>query len=292
VVTAKFLPKFMGTNVTMGNELAVNFAIAKAHFTGMKDLYVKMVGPGGEKIVEQADWASSGSTYFMYTYDGIAAKQMDKEITVTVFNAQGEAVSETKVDSIKSYIQRNLEKQNAEVKTLFVDILNYGAAAQAYFIKNEPYEPVNSWLSEEQKAYGTSEMKEVSNSLVATTNHMGTNLSLESRISMQMAFSGLKSKNLYALIKFTNHDGKAVNARIENADIAVSGSYRVVRVEQIVVADGRQLVTVELYDADTNELVGSATDSMEGYIARKATGDLEWMKTIMMFSDSAYAYKH
>jgi hypothetical protein len=291
-VTAQFvkIAEYAGANVTMGNELNMNFAMAKSKLAGLTGLYVKMVGPGGEKVVQQADWASSGASYYLFTYDGIAAKQMGDEITVTVYNARGNAVSVTKVDSMRAYVARSLDgATEATLKPLYVDMLNYGAAAQVNFgYKTDDL--VNSWMTPEQQALATAEMKPIADQRVKGLNYMGTSLTLESRISMQLAFSNVKDKNLYAMVKFTNHSGNPVEERID--EVSVNGNYRTVRVEQIVVADGRKPVTVELYDADTNELVGSAVDSMESYIARSATGKYEWMKKIMIFSDSAYAYLH
>ena len=150
---------------------------------------------------------------------------------------------------------------------------------------------MNSWLSDAQKAYGTAEMKACADGRVKGTNYLGTSLILESRIEMQFAFANAVGNNVYALVKFTDHFGEAKVVRIEN-DAISTGGYRVVIVKELVVADGRCPVTCEVYNADTNELVGSATDSMESYINRMANGNLEWMKTIMMFSDSAYEYLH
>ena len=59
----------------------------------------------------------------------------------------------------------------------------------------------------------------------------------------------------------------------------------------MVVADARQLITCTVYDEDGTE-VASASDSIEGYIARMASSSNELFEAIMIFADSAYAFFH
>jgi hypothetical protein len=49
-------------------------------------------------------------------------------------------------------------------------------------------------------------------------------------------------------------------------------------------------VTVTVYDANGN-VYGTATDSLESYLARMSTGN-NLYASIMKFSDAAYAYLH
>ena len=58
-------------------------------------------------------------------------------------------------------------------------------------------------------------------------------------------------------------------------------------VDDVVLADAFTTVTATIVDGDGN-VVGSATDSVESYIAR--TGDSSLNEAIMKFANSAKAY--
>ena len=58
---------------------------------------------------------------------------------------------------------------------------------------------------------------------------------------------------------------------------------------EIVLADARGLVTVKVYNGETE--VASVVESVESYIARKST-ESPLFEYIMKFADSAYAYFH
>ena len=90
-----------------------------------------------------------------------------------------------------------------------------------------------------------------------------------------------------AKIEFT--DFRGVDREFE-VGVAASGSFGIVTINQIVLGDAKCPVTVTVYDADGN-VHGSATDSVESYVARNltaATGTLNM--AIMKFSASAVNY--
>ena len=59
---------------------------------------------------------------------------------------------------------------------------------------------------------------------------------------------------------------------------------------EIVVADGRCLLTIEFYKADGTKVL-TVQDSMESYTARNAA-DYPLAEKMLAFSDSAYKYLH
>ena len=82
----------------------------------------------------------------------------------------------------------------------------------------------------------------------------------------------------------------AKEVTVNGADFTKNGSFYVVTVDALVVADGRQAVTCVIYDANGNE-VANATDSLESYTARK-NGTEDIFVKMMQYSDSAYTYFH
>lgn len=281
------LAEFRGAAVDMGNTLNMNFYISKNNFNG-EGYYVEMISGDTTKTVEMADWLASGSDY-VFIYDGLAAKQMCDEIKVTVYDADGKQVSKTWTDSIRAYVDRMWDKQTGdEIRTLFVDMLNYGAAAQGHFTYNTD-DLANSWLTEEQQDYATVRV-ECLNTRVKTDNCIGTAFQLESNISMNLYFSGVTS-DMYAEVTFTHHNEiEQTKVRIEGTEFNRDGSNTVITVDEIVVADGRQPVTCTVFDADGNE-VASVTDSLESYVNRMG-GSYPWLYEVMKFSDSAYNFLH
>jgi hypothetical protein len=254
-------------------------------FTGA---YAEATMAGSTQTIPADKWTTAtigGKAHYVFSYSNIAAKQMADEVTIVIYNANKEAISNEYKDSIRGYVMRNVDGKDAESKALMVDMLNYGAAAQTYYGYNAE-DLANAQLSDAQKAYGTAELTEITDIRVKGANYLGTRLELGSSIGMQMNFVGTTA-DMYAIVEFTNHSGKKVSERVTPTEI--SGAY-LINITQVAVADGRMPITVTVYNAD-GTVYGSATDSMASYIARMSNADSLY-ENIMKFSDSAYAYLH
>ena len=274
--------------IDMGNALGMNFAFPAVEDIDFTGAYAEATMAGSTQTIPADKWTTAsigGAGHYVFGYSNIAAKQMADEITIVIYNADGEAISNEYVDSIQSYVMRNVDKKDAESKALMVDMLNYGAAAQVYYGYNAE-DLANAQLSDAQKAYGTAELTEITDGRVKGANYLGTRLELGSSIGMQMNFAGTTA-DMYAVIEFTNHGGTEISERV--APTEIDGVY-LINITQIAVADGRIPVTVTVYNADGN-VYGTATDSMASYIARMSNADALY-ECIMKFSDSAYAYLH
>ena len=100
-----------------------------------------------------------GVSYTCVRYNGITAKEMAKEITVTIYgsNSDGTSVyhSEEYTNSVAGYAKQLLEMDSTgnALKQLVVDMLNYGAAAQNYFgyqtskLANDGFDAYQSYAS-------------------------------------------------------------------------------------------------------------------------------------------------
>ncbi len=278
----------------LGNALSMRFAFAADGYDDWEGAYAvatKVYADGRDDVVETIpveEWTNTvinGEAYYYFSFNNISGKEMTDDITVVIYNSYDVPISNPYSESIRSYIMRALQTQtNAKVLTLMVDMLNYGATAQNYFGYGTD-DLANSLLSDEQKALGTRTSPAVSDNRVKGDNYLGTRLELKSSIIMCMAFKGM-TIDMTAKIEYTNHRGVLVSELVHPEN--VNGTVMVV-IDQIVVADGRQNVTVTVYNAD-GSVYGSASDSMESYLSRVGTDDL--YNAIMIFSDSAYAYLH
>lgn len=284
-----------GANMSLGNELAINFFVKKADIQADKQYYIivtKTYADGRDDVVveyQQADWMDYNTTYWGVKFNNIAAKEMADTIYVQAFYADGTAASDVWVDSIRSYAMRMYAKSNDEKKTMYVDMLNYGAAAQTEFDYGLD-DLANSLLTEEHQAYATQEV-EYTDIRERGTNYYGTNLNLGSSITLNMFFNNV-STDMYAIAIFTDHYGNAKEVRIEGSEFQShsSGAYRIA-IEEMAVADVRQPITCTVYNTD-GAVVAYAVDSVESYIARKASSDNELYTMIMRFATSAYNYFH
>ena len=210
---------------------------------------------------------------------------MADDFYVTIYNAQGVAVSNKRTDSVRDYVMRNIDKQSAVGKTLMVDMLNYGAFAQQNFTYGTD-DLANNQLTAAQKAYATAQMQAVTDRRVQGTNYLGTRLVLESRIQLQLAFKNLTADK-YAIYTFTNNSGVKQNIRVDGTEFIDAGSAYVVEASELVCADARAVVTFTVYNAD-GTVYATASDSIESYVARNTSNEAVIM--LMKFADSAKAY--
>ena len=278
-------------NMILGNSLTMNFAFEQAHREDWTGCYAEIVksyadGETVEKTVAFEDWSTTftraGGSYYV-SFNDIAAKEMTDAVYVTIYDAEGNAISNVYEDSVESYALRVLDKAESTdtLKTMIVDMLNYGAAAQEYFDYNTA-DLANGELTEAQQALAT-QTTAYEDGRVKGANYMGTRLILESNISMEFAFRNLNAE-MTAEISYTDHYGDEITLETQPE---AAGSSWIVTLEELVVADGRQAVTVKVYDGET--VVAEVTDSMESYVARM-NGTSSLFQQLMKFSDSAYNY--
>ena len=279
---------FYGSNVTLGNALDLNFAVEKAL---LPEGAYGMIN--GTKVKWTYQEQPDGTELMLLTYSGLAAKEMGTEVTATVYDKDGKLLG-TRKDSIMNYAMRSLENPNfpENAKPLLIKMLDYGAAAQVEF-NYDTANLVNAKITDAMRtaypaATGTSDIL----SPAIGELYMGTSLILENAIEMQMGFKGTP-EGITATVSYTDHYGKAQT--YENADLQPykdknTGevvAYGVV-IPGIVVADGRQAVTVTVYKNGT-ELI-KVTDSIASYVARNNSRGV--YGAIMGFSDAAHAYLH
>ncbi|MBQ9968039.1 MAG: leucine-rich repeat domain-containing protein [Oscillospiraceae bacterium] len=298
----KFITKFdiYGSNMTLGNELKVNFFFPRSAVTDIDSIAVitQTQADGDDRIVEipQSDWLING-IYYKIPVD-VTAKEMADALTLEVKDADGYILNDDYVTSVRDYAGKALTSETASgaVKTMVVDMLNYGASAQMEFGYNED-DLANGLLTEEQQALATEEV-DSTNTLVGGKYVYGSNLSLEERILMNVHFKGLKNKDvssMYAIVSFTSYTGDRNEIVVKDdgfVEYGTTGDIYKIIVDDIVLADARQDVTVTVYDAD-GSVYAECTDSVESYVARAIMNMVDGnglYTNILKFADSAKNY--
>ena len=294
--------QFTGSTVTLGDSLTMYFAMNTAELTG-EDNYAVVSRTNADGTTEtatvpQADWISYTADIMLVSYTDIAAKEMTDTFTVVICDASGEVISNQWDDSIQSYAMRMLSKAeviaDAELRSVYVDMLNYGAAAQTHFGYGTEV-LANAQLTAEQLAYATAVCETESN-LLCSAGRAATSLTLKNRISLDFFFKnsviGSDYSSLYAIAAYTDHYGNAVEIRIEGCDFKAYGEeLGYVAIPGLAIADYAQAVTCTVYDAEGNTLAW-VTDSIEGYAHRMANQLPEIVETIVKFGYSSYQYFH
>ena len=270
----------------LGNALEFQFGVSTTKIPDKTGYYAVIEktwadGTTTTKTIPAAEWGKSGA-YHAIVYNGLAAKEMGDTFYVTIYNAKGQAVSNAKEDSVRAYVERAYKSQKAAGKTMMVDMLNYGAAAQVHFNYGTS-DLANSKLTDAQKAVGTATAPEISNDVVKGTNYSGTRFILSSAIQVQVGFKNMTT-DMYAEYTYTNAKGELKTVRIEGKDFVMSGSKAIgIELSALVYSDARALVDIVLYKAD-GTVHATASDSIESACAR-SNGEV--FIALMKFADSA-----
>ena len=297
-------------SMTMANSLDMNFAFDRNYvedWTGYYAVIVKEYAddrPNVTQTVPYENWKLTDvdgdkvEDHYYVTFTGIAAKEMTDEIHVTIYNGEGEQISETYTDTVQAQAMRNLNNNAkaeqtdlvAKNNTMVVDMLNYGAEAQKALEYNEK-NLANASLSDAQKAFGTESItldrKEATKN--GSFKYMA-NVKMVSNIKFMMAFSNIDS-TMKAVVSYNkwNEPTKVTTITIPGESFVQNGSYYYFTIEETVIADGSQPINCKIYASDGTTIVAEVTDSIEWYTSRTTT-DPELYKAIMKFSDSAKAY--
>ena len=288
------LIKWAGVQVQANANLNMQFALYISDFEGLTGNYVVLTrhyadGTTKDTIINQADWTVNKNIYIV-EYSGIAAKEMGDVIEVVVYNAEGKVISEVRAESIETYAKGMLNNEkvlaNAAQCTMFVDLLNYGAAAQINFGYNTD-KLVNAGLTEEQKSWATQEDVIVADNSVMNNGSVHQ-LVLRNVVQLQVGLKVASIEGMTAKATYTNYKG---DAKEVDLTVAESNGFAVLSLENLSFADYRTLVTFTLYNAD-GTVAGTAVTSMESYAfkANNVESLEDLSKALMKFCASAHNY--
>ncbi len=281
------------TNVNMGNNLDIMFAISQdavSDWTGHYAVVTKEYADGREvreDIVPFEQWTTNAG-FYVVTAENIATKEMNDEITVVFYDANGNAISDPFVQSMRNYAMTGIEKAETDLqKRLFVDMLNYGAAAQINFNYGTD-DLATALLTPEQAAYGTNENPALENKYARGTYHGASNLKLESNILFQIALMNM-TDGMYVKIEYIGHTGRVYSKIYDASNLETMGFFKVANIDTMVVADARQPINIIVYNAD-GSVASASNESIENYCAISGASGLP--VKLIAYADSAYAFLH
>jgi len=301
-------------SISAGAEMTVTYSIMGVAVNSYADFYleVKKDVAGGDPITTvygitedrepmtaKVNPATGEALMYQVTYKGINAKEMGDNFSTTLYAVAEDGTvycGATSVKSIKSYL---LEKADAEasipeLKTMAIDMLKYGAAAQVRLGYNTE-NLVTADLTEEQLSYATQEIPEAVN--YAATSGTGaavnTNITVTSRVQLNLSciYTTATDPNAVKCV-ITDSEGKVLAeiAATNKAGIMFSAIYEDVGAKQM-----RDVINATFYEGET-AISQTVSWSVESYVAQVraktnvAEDELNMVNAMLTYGDAVAAY--
>lgn len=290
--------KIYASNVKVGDCLDMFFYIDGEDLIEETSYYAKVFKEGllEASTIPDQEWTIymiGDKQYKRFSFNGIAAKEMTDEISVTIYTigedgvmgTDDDEVASTKcTDSIENYAIRTLNntpEDRGTLRAILVDLLNYGAACQAQF-NYETNDLATARLSDEQKSCATTpdQWEEYNVAIDTSDNYIGASVVTESNLIYRLYFRDLTlTENTKVTITYVNFYGNEKELKLDRSDIIRSEenstaevSVYYVDVTEMAVSDGRCLIQCSITDIDAegqpNEIAYCKNDSIEGAVRR------------------------
>lgn len=291
--------KFTAYSLTLYDNIAINFKVS-ADTSTYSNVYVLCEFNGqGYKLTK---YGKDGEN-LVFSFKQIAPNKLSDVVKATIFVEYDGTLYKAGSTSysVLQYIKNVLPSAgSSKLRTLLVDLLNYGAAAQTYTSYNTS-NLVNSWLSATQKAYGTQNSREYVSfaddeyEIVdgATANWYATSLALKDAISIRYSVDLSKLSNLEGVYaKFTTASGIwTVNS---DKFVKIDDSKYQINFNKLNAAQLSDMVLATIYDKNGNAISNTFSYSVESYVARQISNKdaklVSLIDAMMKYGDSALNY--
>ena len=311
----------IGHTAALGNRLSLIYLIPVEAVEGyeldrMEIRQVHYTGEGEDfewreyTLTTWDDYTLGGKNYKRMEFNNIAAKEMGDEVYATLYLTKDGVSYENTDDvySLKQYAYNRLEKSSdAVLKTLLVDMLNYGAQAQVY-LKYHTVALVNEALTPDQQALGTTEMPELHSAANkvetpgASAFFYGKTLVVGSVVEIKylMKFGANKDEapadTVKLVLTYTKVNGGTVTVTIPASQFVYDSRYASydANLTGIAAKDMCCAVTGKIYDGDT--LISNVEDySIETYAKNRLENSQdetlkELLRCLMKYGISAENY--
>ncbi len=290
-----------GASLTLQSDLTLNYKVKKSLLenTEYDNPYILFEMNGVQTVV--SDYSESGD-YYVFSFKEIAPNQMNDTITATLYGSIGSELlhSDTVSYSVSAYCYNMLGKcagdEYAKLRTLLVDLLNYGAQSQLYTNYNSEH-LVTANLTEEQVSFGTSETPMLSSKLNTqfatienpTVQWRGAGLVLENAVTMRFILTADDITDLS--VKVSTSFGEWV---IPYTDFVKTDGAYYVYFSELNAAQMREPIYMTAYDGNMVAVSNTVCYSVESYAYAKQDSTIPYLadlvKSMMKYGDSAYSY--
>ena len=208
-------PVINTVSLSLESSITMNFKVFKNSLSSFDDYYMTFECGGKEEKV--TNYKQDGS-YYVFSYKGINPQLMNDKVTAVLHakNSKEAYTSPEKVMSVREYAYTMLDRyssdEHSKLRTLLVDLLNYGSATQKY-VGYQTDNLANSDLTATQKSWASKDTKEFK-------NIRNFNYKTISNPTVQWNSCGLVLGNAIMFkVKFTanNVENKTVEITLKNA---------------------------------------------------------------------------
>ena len=208
-------PVINTVSLSLESSITMNFKVFKNSLSSFDDYYMTFECGGKEEKV--TNYKQDGN-YYVFSYKGINPQLMNDKVTAVLHakNGKEEYTSPEKVMSVREYAYTMLDRyssdEHSKLRTLLVDLLNYGSATQKY-VGYQTDNLANSDLTATQKSWASKDTKEFK-------NIRNFNYKTISNPTVQWNSCGLVLGNAIMFkVKFTadNVENKTVEITLRNA---------------------------------------------------------------------------
>ena len=158
-------PVINTVSLSLESSITMNFKVFKNSLSSFDDYYMTFECGGKEEKV--TNYKQDGN-YYVFSYKGINPQLMNDKVTAVLHakNGKEEYTSPEKVISVREYAYTMLDRyssdEHSKLRTLLVDLLNYGSATQKY-VAYQTDNLANSDLTATQKSWASKDTKEFKN---------------------------------------------------------------------------------------------------------------------------------
>ena len=302
------LLKIQQVSITLDSDLSLVYLVdpdvlnryQAAHIV-YRDASGNILGSSG--LASEITKTVNGNTYLYGEFTGIAAKEMTKEITATVEGTSDGGItncySTSYTTSVADYAKRLIAMDGTSdtLKTLLVDMVNYGASAQNYFGYNTS-DPANAEFDDYQSyASATHSLTNFNNSDSSVTNTgdvkiYGRTLVLENRVGVAVILDTSEYTGKLSDIKI-NISGNEVSDIISGQDLKPYGEGKYYGVTYAILPtkmDETCTFTVMVNDVESARMTYGI--SAYAYNMRKNSNTklVTLLQDIVEYGDSALRY--
>ncbi len=274
-------------NCEFDSNIALHYLVAKADLEGCDSVWLEIDMERYEAgastpysdpctISNWTDYTLGGAEYCHFVFPGIFAAEMGNRVTAHVMvEKDGETVElVTDEYSVSDYAYSRLQKSNqATYKTLMVDMLNYGSAAQIHFNKNAAH-PVNEALTDAQKALGTQtdpEARDMESTDVlegATAEINGKNLVFGSSVYLLYRMKFAEDQDMSKVkiaFRYVDKNGNTRSQTVKASNFGTSNEFRTADCTIMIPSEMRSVVSATIYDGST-PISSTLNYSIETYV--------------------------
>ena len=264
--------KIAAASISLANNIRMNYKVLKTAVADFENPYIEVTRNG--KTVKITEYSEQGD-YYVFSYKNIAPQCMGDTLTAVLYGTHnGILYSSNALDfSVKEYAYRMLQicepEQYSSLRTLLVDMLNYGSEAQIY-MNYSTDKLVNADLTEQQKSWASNDDLSLTN--IANPNYKeienasviwkGAGLSLYDSVSVRYTFTAENIHDLSFRVtcndRIWNYDRDDI---IDNGDGTYSILFTDLNADQMSDA-----IYITAYNSDI-EVSNTLCYSVESYAA-------------------------